>query len=171
MYTRINNIENNEIPPLSKNIKKVKICRFKEVYTYRYKTKKEYYDNNYHTYIEGYLPEINNYKVNYNKEFPVNKVEVTKEIEVTKEVKVPQIEKEYVYIEREPENKQENEINNSIKEADKCEEKEKIVYKTEEKEKIVNKIPPIIYLLLTVLTIIIIFESIKLLKKNVDWNI
>ena len=77
--------EEGEMPniPLIKNIKTKEVCRVKEIETYRYKTKKEYYDDNYYTYIDDYTPDINDYVVYYNKELPKNK-EIIKEVVVSK---------------------------------------------------------------------------------------
>lgn len=41
-------------------------CALGEIETYRYKITKVYYDDNYHNYIENYLPDINTVKVYYN---------------------------------------------------------------------------------------------------------
>ena len=51
-------------PPSESNIKELKentVCRVREINTYRYKKAKVYYDNNYHKYVDGYIPDINDY--------------------------------------------------------------------------------------------------------------
>ena len=40
-------------------------CALGEIETYRYKITKEYYDDDYHSYVENYLPDINTVKVYY----------------------------------------------------------------------------------------------------------
>ena len=57
------------------------ICRLKEIKTYRYKLKKVYYDENYYENIEGYIPDINDYIVEYYGKEQANITEIAKEIE------------------------------------------------------------------------------------------
>ncbi len=55
------------ITPFVKNIETKKVCRIREKKTYRYKITKQYYDDEYHTNIDGYLPDINDYVINYDR--------------------------------------------------------------------------------------------------------
>ena len=149
------NVETTEeVPniPLIKNIKTKTVCRIKEIKTYRYKITKNYYDDNYYHELEGYIPDITNYQINYTKPFPETK-------EVIKKVLVPQIEKEYIYL------TDENNDNQPEKELD---EEEKIVYKTEYVDRITNKVPKKIYIIIIIMTFIISLLSIKILTKYVD---
>lgn len=148
-----------------RNIETTKVCRVREINTYRYKTQKKYYDNNYYTYLENHIPDINNYIVYYTNEFP------TDTIEITKTISEPIYLNKYTYIESDNEtNKLDEE--NKITEQETIKEQstiaEKIVYRTEYVDKVVNKIPKKIYLLLSLLLIIVVILSIKLMKKKVD---
>lgn len=132
------------------------ICRYREKYVYKYKKTKEYYDDNYHLNVEGYIKDYNDYQVYYKGEPITNTIEIIKE----KIVKQPQL--EYIYIEKE----------NNEKETDSSKEKEclpqietKVETKIIEKEK--NKIPKIIYLIIILLVSIIIFLLVKKRKKIV----
>jgi len=49
-----------------KNIETTKVCRVSEIKTYRYKIQKKYYDNNYYSYVDNYIPDITDYFVYYN---------------------------------------------------------------------------------------------------------
>jgi len=51
-------------------------CRAIRINTYRYKIEKHYYDNEYHTYVENYLPDMTDIKVYYKGEELVKTVEV-----------------------------------------------------------------------------------------------
>lgn len=148
----INMETEGEVPniPLIKNIKRQYICRIKEIKTYRYKIEREYYDDNYYTYLENYTPDINDYVIYYTKELPKHK-------EIIKEVIVPKIEKEYVYLNDENNNECESLTNNE----------EKVIYKTKYIDKIKNKIPLIGYVIFIALFLIIIFLIIKILTKKV----
>lgn len=132
------------------------VCEGTEILTYRYKIKKVYYDDNYHTYVEGYTKDIDDFIILY-KGTPI-----TNTVEVTKLIK----EKEIEYVQLEPEKiivKEEVPII-----------EEKIVteteYKTEyiEKEKEVKVIPKYIYIIIFFLVLTIIICTIKILKKKVD---
>ena len=59
-------------------------CRSRNILTYRYKVDREYYDNNYYEYIEGYQKDYDDFKIYYQKD--TNYIEVSK------------IEKEYINI-------------------------------------------------------------------------
>ena len=56
-----NNIEN--ITVFDKNVEENRICRVREIMTYRYKKDRIYYDNNYYTYIDNYIPDIYDYVI------------------------------------------------------------------------------------------------------------
>lgn len=145
------NLDNNEFV---KNIEKTKICRVREKNTYRYKINKKYYDDNYYSYLENYIPDIKNYTAYYIKEFPTDIIEITKTD--TNYIK----EKEYIYIEP----KEEPIENENIKDK----EKNTIVHEIKYIDKIVKYIPIKIYILLLILFIVIIILTLKLLKKKVD---
>lgn len=51
-------------------------CRYQQIYTYRYKINKIYYDDNYHHFVEGYLPDMSDIKVYYKGEELIKTVEV-----------------------------------------------------------------------------------------------
>jgi len=145
-----------EVPdiPLIKNIQTKKVCRVQEIRTYRYKITKEYYDDEYYESLEGYLPDITNYIVNYTKAFPETK-------EIVKTVTIPKIEKEYIYLQDESSS---NENEKSIQKDN----YNNIIYETKYIDKIMTKVPTKIYLILIVLALTIIFLTIKLLSKKVD---
>lgn len=158
-------------------------CIYRDIMVYRYNTERQYYDDNYHVYVEGYLKDTNDYKFYYKGE-PIKSEPIIKTIEIIKEklIKEPQI--EYVYIEKENkknipqieyvyiektnnENEQKNDSsNNEIG----C--MPEIITKTEIKKEIVEKeipkTPKIVYLIGLILIMIIIFLIIKKRKKYVD---
>ena len=131
--------------PLIKDITNEAICRVKEINTLRYKIKKKYYDDNYHTYVEGYLPDINE-RIIYYKETTTS----TKETPIVKtkiETKIKNIkEKIYEYLLPQKET----------------------IYKEVYKDKYIYKkiIPKKIYIIIIILFIIILIETIKILFKN-----
>lgn len=137
-------------------------CSYKEKYIYKYEIQREYYDDNYHLNVDGYIKDAEDYKIYY-KETPItNIIEITKE----KIVKQPQI--EYIYIPSE----------NNIQETDSSKIKEcptqiktQIKTKIETVEKETFKVPKIIYLIIIILILIIIFLSTKLYKKYVEQSI
>lgn len=45
-----------------------KACRIREIYTYRYKIERKYFDDSYHVYVENYIPDIENIIIHYSKE-------------------------------------------------------------------------------------------------------
>lgn len=138
-------------------------CQYREVYVYKYDIKKEYYDDNYYTYIEGYLKDYDDYVVYYKGEPIVDIVEITNE-KVIQEAIV-----EYIYIETENKEKEvvpseqievpltKNDDNKSCT--------TKIETKTIEKE--VIKTPKHTYITIIVLIIIILILLYKLIKKYV----
>ena len=133
--------------PFIKNIVKTKTCRVREINTYRYKIRKEYYDNLYHSYIENYFPDINDHYVTYNDNYHQDDP--------------PQItasEKEYVYVSAK--NEEQNLSDNEYQ----CINQGKIIYK----QKFLNKIPRYIYSIIILLIIITIIELIIIIKKKVD---
>lgn len=130
------------------------MCASYEKYVYKYDVAKEYYDDNYHTYVEGYIKDENDYRMYYKGEPLI----ITNTIEITKEKikEVPKI--EYVYLEKE--------VNNT--EPPKACEKE-IQTKIETKiiEKKIKEIPKKIYLIVASLFLIITVLLIKdFVKKN-----
>lgn len=134
-------------------------CRAREILTYRYKINKVYYDNQYHEKIKNYLPDYENYLIEYTGTLPTNIINITKTV---KEL-IPM--KEYIYID---ESEQDN-LNNSSenKKDDNCEPKEVVKTKYVENEiiKKIKVIPQIIYFVISILILIITFLTIKLVKK------
>lgn len=131
-------------------------CSYKEKYVYKYDIIREYYDDDYHLNVDGYIKDINNYKVFYKGEPVTNVIEITNQ----KIIEVPKT--EYVYIEKEIHNQDSsNKIN-----------KKNVVTRTIIKnqiiEKMVSKIPKSVYIVTTLLLIIIIFLIFKTIKKNVE---
>lgn len=109
----------NEIPTGDLIIftRKQKLCRYREIKTYRYKIEKEYYDDEYHLNVSGYIPDYTDFKIYTNKitnnpeenesedtkeevkEDESNKEEtneILKPVEIIKEIKIPYKEKEYI---------------------------------------------------------------------------
>lgn len=153
-------IENDDFLKLFTSIN---LCRVKEKLTYRYKINKVYYDDNYHSYIEGYLPDYNDYIIEYNSELPTDIVEITKTI-VDKQ-------KEYIYIENEK-----NKLTTTVQEDNKenilnqneCNKPNTVIetkYIENDIIKKIYKIPKKIYLLITILLLIITIQTIRLKKK------
>ena len=141
--------EDNLSPsPFIKNIQRKKVCRVREKNTYRYKIEKEYYDDNYYSYIEGYLPDINDYSITYNSSnySDENNQDINTKIE-------------YIYI-----NNEEEVLPNIENKTIQNTNEKQVIYKTEYTPKIPYKILIIILLLF----IIIIIESIIILAKKVD---
>lgn len=132
------------------------LCRAKEILTYRYKSIKKYYDDNYYEYIEGYLPDYNNFVIEYNGEIPKEIIKITN----TEQKVVPV--KEYIYI------KKNDDIDKSNEEF---EPKEIVKNNYIEKEIIKKVTPKKIYIIITILLLIILFQliqSIRKKKKKVD---
>ena len=129
-------------------------CSYKEKYIYKYEVTKEYYDNNYYLNIDGYIKDINDYKIYYKGEPITNTIEIIQE----KIVEVPKI--EYMYIEKEIKE------NDSSKQTE-CPEKEitetVIETKTEFVEKEIFKIPKQVYIIIFMLLIVSALLAIKLL--------
>lgn len=132
-------------------------CRVREIQTYRYKINKVYYDNQYHEKIKDYLPDYENYLIEYTGSLPTNTINITKTI---KEI-VPI--KEYIYID-ELEN---TESNHNDENKDTCLAKEVVKTKYIENEVIkkVKVVPKIMYLIISLLVLIITMLIIKLVKK------
>ena len=144
-------------------------CSYKEKYVYKYDVTREYYDDDYHLNVDGYIKDEHNYRLFYKGE-PItitNTIEVTKEkiVKVPKIVKEPQI--EYIYIEKEN-----NEPPNNPSQEKDCSSEPIIETKKEIKTQVVEKeifkIPKKINIVILVLIIIIIALIIKLSRKNVD---
>lgn len=139
-----------------KNITNDKICRVKEINTYRYKTKKIYYDDNYHIYIDGYIPDITTSVIYY-----IDESKQQKDNKKNNEINETNNE---INNENKNQNQQENVIkeNDSIKKSD--DNKVKIKYR----ERVTNKIPKKIYIIIFVLLFTVICQRIKIMKKNDD---
>ena len=67
-----------------KKIRENTKCRYRDILTYRYKIDKEYYDDNYYIYLEGYQKDYDDFKIYYQKD--INYIEVLK------------VDKEYIYV-------------------------------------------------------------------------
>ena len=156
---------------LTKRKARVQICRATEIMAYMYKVEREYYDDNYHTYVEGYIKDELDYKLFYKEEPIVNTIEITKEITKEKIVKQPQI--QYIYLPSENEIKKIDSSKNKENKKKKKFEcipqiKTEIKTKYETIEKYLFKIQKKIYIIITVLILTIILLLIKLYKKYVD---
>ena len=125
-------------------------CRVSEIKTYRYKLQKNYYDDNYYEYIEGYFPDTTNYLAEYNGEIPEKIVTQT----ITKDVPVT----EYVYLDGEKE----------IVKEDCSNPKPNVKTKYIENDVIkeVYKIPKKVYFTIAFLIITILFELLIMKKKS-----
>lgn len=163
--TSVKHTESDFIKLVSENLS----CSYKEKYIYKYDVTKEYYDNNYHSYVDGYIKDETDYRLFYKGE-PItitNTIEVVKEKEVIKEkiVKEPKI--EYIYIEKENDKNE----NDSSKKAE-CLNQSIIEPKTEIKKQIIEKeifkIPKRIYFVIAFLITIIILLILKLIRKKVE---
>lgn len=64
-------------------------CATYEELTYRYKINKIYYDDNFHTFIEGYKRDTSKIKYYYNGPPLIKEIEIPKEVEIIKKVEVP----------------------------------------------------------------------------------
>lgn len=140
-------------------------CRVREIKTYRYKVERKYYDENYHEYIEGYIPDTQDYIVEYNGDFPTNIIEITK-------TEFQPVNK-YIYIE--PENSNKLATKENIKEEVEVEEQtsnnciihqDKVIEKIKYVDKETYKVPKKIYILIIILILVIILQTIKLIKRK-----
>ena len=138
------------------------LCRVREIKTYRYKIKKSYFDDNYHEYIAGYLPDTNDYIIEYTGELP-------KEIiEITKTVKDVETKKEYIYLNNDSNENQEK-INNDQNQVEISENVKPIIktkYIENEVIKKVYKTPKRTYFIIALLSMINIIQLVCLLKKK-----
>lgn len=162
-------IEEFKETTLTKKIRQEQICRTTEILVYKYKVEREYYDDNYHLYIDGYLKDTNNYKIFYKENPIINTIEITKEITKEKIIKQPQI--EYIYLPSENEiQKIDSSKNKENIESKECTPKIKTEIKTEIKtiEKEIFKTPKRVYIIITIFILLIVFLLIKLYKKYVD---
>lgn len=136
-----------------KSIRSETNCRKAKIYTYRYKIKKIYYDDNYYKFIPNYIKDESDYIIEYTSKIP------TKTITITNTKKEQIIKKEYIY-------------NEAIKEVIKKEEKQNTApinntkYIETQTIKKVTKVPKRVYLLIIFQTIIIILETILVCKKS-----
>lgn len=142
--------------PLIKDIEMETICRLRDIKTLRYKINKKYYDDNYHTFIDDYIPDINERIIYYKEEKTSNnepEVKIETKIETKTETKFKTIkEKIYSYLKPDKE---------TIT---------KTVYKDKYKNKYIYKkiIPKTVYIIIILLIIIILTCLIKILFKNDD---
>lgn len=135
-------------------------CRIKEILTYHYKLKKKYYDNNYHEYIEGYIPDTSDYIVEYTGELPERIINITKTVKEITPIK------EYIYLENDNSTKD----NDSKNENKVTEQPQKQITKTKYIEKKITEkekyIPLKIYIILALLVIANIIQAIKRMRKK-----
>lgn len=127
-------------------------CRYREIKTYRYKLKKQYYDDNYYEYLEGYIPDTTTYLAEYTGEIPEKTIEVIKE--VTKDVPIP----EYI--------SEDDETISIEKECPEAKPEIKTQYIENDVIHEVYKIPKKIYLFFVIFLAIIIYEFLLIRKKS-----
>lgn len=162
IYTS-SNLEENVFTEL---IEEHNTCRVREIQTYRYKTNKIYYDDNYYEYIEGYIPDYSDYIIEYIKELPTNTIEITKT--ETKTVD------KYIYLEVPNANKinqeelQSSELIPEFNSENSNESKETNIEKIKYIDKKIYKVPKKIYIAIILLFLIIIIQTIKLLKMKLN---
>jgi len=157
---------------LTKKKKQQQICRATEILAYKYKIEREYYDNDYHTYVEGYIKDEDDYKIFYKEEPIINTIEIIKEITKEKIVKEPEI--KYIYLPSKNEiqkfdssKNKENEKQQKTECTPQIKTKVKTEIKTVEKE--ILKTPKKIYMIIAILILSIIF-LIKKIKKLCRWK-
>lgn len=143
---------------LTKFISERIVCSYKEKYVYKYDAQREYYDDGYHSYIEGYIKDINDYRYYYKGEPIVNTIEITKE----KIIKEPQI--KYVYIEPTV-NTKENDSSIEKECPNETITKIKTQVQIKEVEKPIFKIPKVTYIIIGLLSLMVIVLIIKLYKN------
>ena len=115
--------------------------------------------------MEGYIPDLNDYYIEYNGEFPTKLVNITNTV---KEI-VPI--KEYIYVSSNNENN--NNENNENNHKDIQTSQDKIVktkYIENEVIKKVDVIPKKIYIVIIILAMLSVIEFIILIKKKVERN-
>jgi len=134
-------------------------CKYSEKYVYKYEVIKEYYDDDYHLNVDGYIKDENDYRFFYKGE----PIIITNTIEIVREqiIKEPQI--EYVYIE----NEDNREKDDSSQETG-CSIETKTEIKRQIIEKEIFKIPKKIYIIIFLLTVLVFLLVIKLIKKHVE---
>ena len=143
---------------LTKFVSERAVCSYKEKYVYKYDVTREYYDDDYHSYIDGYIKDINNYRYYYKGEPIVNTIEITKE----KVIKEPQI--KYVYLEPTI-NTKENDSSFKQECSNETITKTKTQVQIKEVEKPIFKIPKAMYIIIGLLSLLIIILITKLYKK------
>ena len=152
---------------LTKKIGQYQICKSTEIVAYKYKIEREYYDDDYHAYVEGYIKDEDDYKLFYKEEPIINTVEITKEITKEKIVKQPQI--QYVYLPSKNEIQKldsSKDKENEITENKECTPQIKTQIKTEIKtiEKEMIKTPKRVYIIIAILILLIILQLRKIKK-------
>lgn len=158
-YVNYHTYESLENSDLTTKTSEYYRCRYREIYVYKYEIKKEYYDDNYHLNVEGYIKDVNDYKIFY-KGIPItNTIEITKE----KIVKEPK----YIYIENESITKE----NDSSKNETTCLPEIKTEVKREIVEKEIFKIPKKIYIIIILMIMTIIILIINIIKNMSHKNI
>lgn len=142
-------------------------CQYREVYVYKYDTEREYYDDNYHAYIEGYIKDTDDYLVYYKGEPIIDVIEITNE-KVIQEAII-----EYIYIETQSDEIDEIPSPDEIptRTESSCETSCPEISETKEIqyiEKEIAKIPKKVYIIILFLIIIVIFLIYNLLKNYVE---
>lgn len=158
-YIEIVTEEKIDTTPFIMSLSSEILCRAKEIKTYRYKIKKEYYDNNYYENIDGYIPDTDDYIVEYHGKKLMDITEISKLIESNKQEKEKNIVTKIEYLLPNVKvNTQQisNNIikNNSIEYIPKTTVIEKYISK-----EITNK-DKVSYILLIIISIILLFSSI-----------
>ena len=160
--------DDNTVVYPSKNM-----CRYQEKMTYYYNINKVYYDDNYYTNIDGYIKDINDYKVYYRYLIKDKKEDTNYDINNS-------INNSYIDNNQKEENISTDEIIDNIVNQDNQDniEKTEVTNNKDEKEKvpIVNtmsinkKVPLVKYIILIViiLTLIFIFYQNKKYRKKMS---
>lgn len=144
---------------LTKLIRETVNCSAREKYVYKYDVTKEYYDDNYHLSVDGYIKDVSDYKIYYKGKPITNTIEIIQE----KIVEVPKI--QYVYIENEI---QKNDSSQPLECKDKVITETVYETKTEIVEKEIPKIPKKIYIVIAMLILLILGLLIKIYIKYVE---
>ncbi len=135
-------------------------CRYRNILTYRYKIDKEYYDNNYHTNVEGYKKDYDNFKIYYQKD-----IEYIEVLKTEKEyIKVPEYQYfeipiyEYIEVPKYEYIEVEKEVPTKIEPI-------QIIKKEYIKEEITNKNKDYKIYIFIIIILVLLFVIYKLFKK------
>ena len=141
VYQEVTRIDSEEKGAYVTLLSEKKECAKYEEQTYRYKVNKVYYDDNYHSYIDGYIRDYSDYKLIY-------KGDITKE--TIKYLKGEEI------------------INYVEKECPPQEPIKEIEYKYIDNTKVIEKVPLSAKLIILGLILLIILMLYLFISKNVD---